>query len=279
MKTKPKTVICTTFELLIASGLYKLFHPSKTDIYYDIIENYSLNLWHQENRSFFIKLLFYPHIKFREALSSLFVSHYFYSDKIYLTQLNFIHKKPHTHLPNYYSSKEIKTVEKVNRDTQFLITGTISKDYGIEKGISWFLKILEQQPGAKLVVFGHQTGSFNQIENNQIEYRISTSHVPHQEILTAISECDVLLMPYIWSKCFEGCIPSKLYEAIHLGTRVLITYTPYLIEFEKLETITLLKDEMELGNPLPMPGYNKKNKEFLFINLYPELDLVFLKKT
>lgn len=275
-RKKPDFVVCITFELLLACGIYKLFRGNKTHVAYDIIENYSLNLWSQATHSFIWKVLFTPHIRVREWFSSFFMDHYFYSDQVYLEQLPFIHKKAHTYVPNYYSGTAPITSNNSKQATKILITGTISKDYGIEKGICWFIDYLKECPYAELTVLGHQTGYFNKTTHPKITYKLSRHAVSHHKVLTTMANCDVVFMPYLWTESFNGCVPSKLYEALFLEKKVVISYSKHLEPFKKLDGIYFVKDQLPKLTELKNPASNPR-EQFKFGSLYSALHPVYNK--
>ena len=275
IKTNPSTIICTTFELLLVSSLYKIIKGSKSSLYYDVIENYSLNLKHQSNRPWLIKLLFVPHIKLREWLSRPFIKHYFYSDKIYTAQLNFLKSKS-TYLPNYYSYPlSIQRKEKENSSIQVLIAGTISKDYGIEKGLQWFNELEKHNNNLSLLITGHQTSTFQKVTSTNICYQLEDNNVSHKKILEAIANCDMLLLPYNWTKSFDGCVPSKLYEALHFGTSVIIEESDHLNYFKKYSNVFFVSNLKDLKKI--KLTQSKIDTSFNFKTLYSQLDRVFTK--
>ena len=64
----------------------------------------------------------------------------------------------------------------------------------------------------------------NGIEN--IDFIVSTTPIPHQEILSHIGDNTIALLPYQVNKSTEKKIPTKLYEYIGLGIPVLISLNP-----------------------------------------------------
>lgn len=269
---KPTTVIITSFELISPSFIYAVFHR-KTSFYYDVAENYALNIKHQNIYKDLKQFLFYYFVKGNEKLSPLFVKHYFYTEKIYLKQLSFLTPSNATLIENRYSFPfEIKP-ETEKKAFTFLICGTISKAYGIEKGIHWFQHIQQLIPHAKLKIVGHLTDDFDLsvIKNNNITLETSTSPLHHKKILTAIKHADCLLLPYDWSKPFVGCTPTKIYEANALNTPIIIQKSVFLERFKFKNILQInTKNDLCKENISNLLAYRNELK-LPFFNVYYDL--------
>src|SRR5690606_30145917 len=90
-----------------------------------------------------------------EKTSHPAVDHYFFAERSYPFEFPYI--KNFTILENKFggeiTKREIKTIDPEN--INFIISGTITPVYGIEKAIGWFLELLKERPGLSLTVLGH----------------------------------------------------------------------------------------------------------------------------
>lgn len=227
---KPKIVIITTFELLLVSYIYSKRNKS-TAFFYDVSENYKLNLKSQGNYSIWKLPLLIKIISFNESIVHKFIKHYFYTEEIYRHQMKFLQKSNSTLIENRYSYPVPIKSDNKSKDITFLITGTISDSYGLKTGLEWFEHIKTIFPNAKLKIVGHSTTLFNIEKSESIITNISNAPLSHKLILQEIANADYILMPYKWSESFYGCTPTKLYEALELNTPVIISESDHLNKF------------------------------------------------
>lgn len=229
-KLKPKTVIIETFELILPSFFYWIFNFKYCNFFYDIRENYSLNWKDQKTQNNLFATLGLAYIKLNEALSKIFIKEYFISDAIYLEQLEFIHSKPTTLLKNLYAYPKEIIADKI--PTSYLVTGTLSKAYGIELAFDWARIILKENPRANIKFIGHLTDDFVFPADILATCKVITSisPIPHKQILEEIAQAEFLLIAYNWSGSFSGCIPAKIYEGIFLNTKIICNYDEHLVK-------------------------------------------------
>ncbi|MCR9016688.1 glycosyltransferase [Aquiflexum gelatinilyticum] len=223
IQVKPKLVIITTFELLPAALLGKLFF--RYNLVYDIRENYVLNLEQNKTLRGLNKSLSKLLVRFIECCSNPFIEHYFFAEKVY--QKEFPRIKNYTVLQNKYFGqiqdvKPVKLNEK--RKLRFLISGTLTEVYGIIEGIKWFQTILRHFPQASLTILGHITMiDYGEklrricLDQKSIHLQISENPLPYSDILKGYQETDIVLLPYHQIPSISPKIPSKLYESIALG--------------------------------------------------------------
>ena len=231
-KDKPDVLIISTFELLPAAVLAKMFF--KTRVIYDIQENHSLNIQLNETQSGIGKFLSKSLVKIIEFCSKPWVDHFFFAEACYMDELpNYI---PYTVLENKFfeescpvtSSKGLKGYQ-----FRFLISGTLTQVYGILEGIQWFKEINKHYPETRLHIIGHVTlpKYKTQIEslamgNHAISLEISQYPVPYAAILKAYHQADIILMPYYQILSIRPKIPSKLYESLALHKPCLFSPNP-----------------------------------------------------
>ncbi|WP_288371278.1 hypothetical protein [uncultured Algoriphagus sp.] len=233
---KPKILICCTWEYLIPAKILKPYLGFR--IIYDVQENYLANLDLIPNRSPWKVKLAKWLIEKSEGIKG--IDYYLLAEKCYQDEMP--SKKPFIILENKYSGPKYNpkppVVFKEKEAFEFLLTGTITPAYGTEKGVQFFLQILERFPKSKLRVFGHVTLEYfgknllDQFKNHpQISLELSSDPIPYSEVLDAIYRTDFLLLPYPNDKALAQKIPSKLFEAGALNTAVIIQENPTWTDF------------------------------------------------
>jgi hypothetical protein len=227
-KIKPDLLIINTHELLFIGVIFKLFTGKK--LVYDIRENYYFNLLFQKNYPWGLRHLLAFYVRAKEILLSNFVDHFFLAEQCYVDEISFI-KQQYSIIENKYLPPQNVLKKQHQLQTEFLISGTISKEYGVFEALRFF----NQLPAAKykLIIVGHcpnkQTFSdlkkeVNGIEN--IEFLVSATPIPHKDILAHIGNKTIALLPYQVNKSTENKIPTKLYEYIGMAIPLLVSPNP-----------------------------------------------------
>jgi len=239
IKIKPNVIIICTHELLFASWAYRLFFPSK--LIYDVQEDYFKNCYHSNAypRLFSILLAYYVRIK--EKIFSPWVTHFLLAEKIYTKDLNFIQNKS-TIIENkaLHKPKNLDNLLQLNltpfkrdknncKEVRIIITGTLSKKFGIFSALSFFEVYRKKTPSASLHIVGYaplvneQQKIKDYIKTRPYIYAIGIDTlVPHEKIIQLVSESDLVLMPYMLDQDTMGRIPTKLYECLSLHKPMLI---------------------------------------------------------
>ncbi len=223
IKIKPALIIVTTFELLLPAVLYKLAFGSK--LIYDIQENYSLNLRHNQSARKFSKSVFLLLVNFIEFCSRPFIADYILAESCYKDEMPWI-KNP-VILENKFAKEivafPVKSFDK-SQPIHFLITGTLTEVYGTLDALNWFVALVRLYPTAKLSVFGHVTipaygEKIREIAKGipQVQLTLSDTPIAYEQILEAYEQADLVLLPYHQIPSISPKIPSKLYECLALG--------------------------------------------------------------
>jgi hypothetical protein len=227
-KIKPEVLIICTHELLFIGILYKLFTGSK--LIYDVQENYFLNLIYQKNYPWGIRHLLAIYVRAKEILLANFIDYFLLAEQCYTEEIKFI-KQRYSIIENKYIPLEIERKKQNNLQVELLISGTISKEYGVFEALYFF----RQLPASKykLVIIGHcpNQQTFKELEKaingvDNIDFKVSLTPIPYQEILSQIEEHSIGLLPYQVNKSTQNKIPTKLYEYIGLGIPILISPNP-----------------------------------------------------
>ncbi|RDC63587.1 glycosyltransferase [Adhaeribacter pallidiroseus] len=235
---QPDLLIISTHEFLIVAVLFKLFFKKK--LWYDVRENYYLNLTTQNFYGGVTKHLLAYGIRVTEILSAPFIAHYLLAEKSYAGELPFI-KNKFTVLENKYisliaSPPVYKTfpVKIESRPIRFLFSGTISQMHGIFEAIALCQQLQERQAAISLTIIGYCAvpDTFNRLKELQKACSFITliggdSLVPHSEIVKQIQNCHVGLLPYQPHPSTFRCVPTKLFEYLANGLPVLVQENPY----------------------------------------------------
>lgn len=226
---RPHLVIVTTYELLPMALLGKMLLGFR--LVYDLQENYAQNLLLNESAPKSIRSLLATSIKAIEKVAHPFIDHYFFAEQIYHREFPYI--KNYTVLENKYTGKPSSPPRPLSHQPTFIISGTITPVYGIEKAVRWFMALQGHFPQARLQIVGHvPLRSFQKkleqvvASHPNIHLNISSQPLAYDLLLEAVRQADVVLMPYETSDSIRFKIPTKLYESIGLMKPVLISKNP-----------------------------------------------------
>ncbi|MFK7899807.1 MAG: hypothetical protein AB8B61_03510 [Cyclobacteriaceae bacterium] len=216
LKLKPSLIICTSYELLGSTVLTKLFF--RTKVIYDVQEDYFKNIYYASTLPSFIRKPLAYFIRSKEILWSWFVDHFFVAEKVYLEDVPFL-KENATLLENKAIQPEVVNEDK-KRGLHFLISGTLTKSFGILEGIAFAKKMHEIDDSVRLTVIGHVPDSsfYQELLNlnncSFIDLQLSLQPITYPEITKAYHKADYLLLPYQWQPHTQGKIPTKLYDGL-----------------------------------------------------------------
>jgi len=226
---RPKLVIVTTYELLPMALVGKLFLRYR--LIYDLQENYHQNVLLNQTLLAGIKKFVAGAIQLIERTAHPFIDHYFFAEQIYPSQFPYI--KNSTVLENKFAGELIPSKNTARKKTTFVISGTITRVYGVEKAIAWFIALQQEIPKLSLHIIGHIPLSNFKLSiekqvagHRNISLNLSSSPLPYAVILDAVRQSEIVLMPYDTIESIRTKIPSKLYESIALKKPILISENP-----------------------------------------------------
>ena len=223
---KPDLIICTTFELLLVSVLFRTRH--KVKIVYDIQEDYLKNLWFQKLYPYGFRHLLGLGIRALEFLLSPLISGFTLAEKTYQEDICFVRRKS-----LILENKSLR-IFKEKRGTNFevIFTGTVSSYSRAKECIELYLQVKNQLPESNLTVMGYVpiSGYKNFIESKfgnhpNIKLRLSNTPVPHHEIIDVIAMASLAIIGYIPNPVNMNKVPTKLYE--YTSAKL-----PYLVQSE-----------------------------------------------
>jgi glycosyltransferase involved in cell wall biosynthesis len=227
-KIKPQLLIIGTHELLFIGAIYKLISGCK--LIYDIRENYYFNLRYQKNYPFIGRQILAFYVRTKEIIFARIIDHFFLAEQCYVDEIKFT-KQRFTILENKYNPSEFAIKKSKNVEVDFILSGTISKEYGVFDALQFFSQFTA--PKIRLTIIGHcpnkhtfraLTKAIKGIDN--LTFKVSTSPISHQEILSYINDKSIGLLPYQPNNSTKNKLPTKLYEYIGMGIPVLISNNP-----------------------------------------------------
>ena len=137
-KIKPDILIINTHELLFIGVIFKFFTDKK--LVYDIRENYYFNLLYQKNYPNGLRHLLALYVRTKEILLSKFVDHFLLAEQCYADEIKFI-KRRYSIIENKFIPPEIDRLKQNNSQVEFLVSGTISKEYGVFDALYFFKQL------------------------------------------------------------------------------------------------------------------------------------------
>lgn len=224
-KINPDILIVCTHELLFIGLILKMI--KKIKLVYDVQENYYFNFLYQNNYPWGIRHILGIYVRIKEVLSANFIDHFILAEQCYSTELPFL-KSRFTIVENKFIAPETSFEKHVQKVTTYLLSGTISKDFGVLAAIAFIRQLPTNEN--QLIIIGHcpKKATIKMLEQitkaeQNIILELSSTPIPHQTILSKIGDKTIALLPYISNKSTENKIPTKLYEFIGLRVPVLIS--------------------------------------------------------
>ena len=230
LKIRPHLVISCTWEYLPILSLMKPILGFK--LVYDVQENYTFNLDLNPRLNEDKKQKRASWIRWAEKHAR--VDLYLLAEKCYQEEMP--EKKPFLVLENKFQGQYQKATPKnfkKQTEFKFCITGTLTPTFGTVQAIRWFQEIQKVYPKSKLSIIGHAPvpDFFQKLkgiekESHGIDWTISQTPIPHEQLIHTIAAADFSLLPYSLHSAIADKMPSKLFECAALGTPVLITPNP-----------------------------------------------------
>lgn len=237
---KPKIIIITTHELILPSLIFKLFTGAK--LYYDVRENYYLNIKHTQAFPPVIKHLVALWVRLKEVVSSPFIECYFLAEKVYAKELHFTKNKQ---LIIENKSQRGLIVKREDNNINFeniklLFTGTLAETTGVFNAIDLHQNLIQLHPEITLKIIGYcpDKNTLNRLQarlKNTINITLigGDELVNHDAIMSAIKEADLGIIYYPPNVANDYSIPTKLYEYLAAQLPIITESKPQYIELLK----------------------------------------------
>jgi hypothetical protein len=224
------TVVCTP-ELLLPAVTYKIICKSR--LWYDVQENYRLNVKHQDTYLGVFKPLLNLGVWLTETFSSRFVDQFLLAERGYAKELAFLNGRQII-LENKFVGIKPRGRTDPSAETNMIFSGTCSKENGIVEAISLVttlyqcgykvhLTIAGQVPDPQLLKFIENLAN----EHHYIKLIGSRALLPHATIMDLAAQADFGLVAHQPNPSTENCIPTKVYEYLGLGLPMILQQQPY----------------------------------------------------
>ena len=219
---RPGLLLISTHELLLPACLYYAIY--KVPVVYDVRENYRLNILHT---AAFPRLLRKPLawlVRQVEKLTAGSIAHFLLAERSYAAQLPFVSGK-YTVLENKFLAQPGRVAALRNSvplaqapDICLLYSGTIAESYGIFEAVKLAKALHQLDPRYHLLIIGYaaQAGVLQQLQNvitgkDFVRLIGGKTHVPHSEIVQAIQQAQVGLLPYHPRSQHRSVYPDKAF--------------------------------------------------------------------
>lgn len=232
-KRKPETVIITAIELLPLAALLKPFFGFK--LFYDVRENYQLNVKHQQEYGALARAVLLPMIALIEKLTFRTVDHFLLAEKSYQNEMKNLGKR-FTVLQNKTAlSHGYNTPVRWQKGAtiKLLFSGSISHYSGVIEALKIFEEIEKLHPHTELKIIGsyrdktlHDLLIQERNANSKIKLFIDSNPIPHHEIEKAISESNLGIVSYTPTPTNQNRIPTKMFEYAAFGLPYLYHRNP-----------------------------------------------------
>ena len=120
-----------------------------------------------------------------------------------------------------------------DKPLRLLYSGTIGRVYGIFEAIALAEQLHQLDTRTTLTIIGYcaDKATFQQVLH-QVHNKLYVTLiggdrlVPHQQIISAIKECNIGLLPYQPNESTFRCIPTKLYEYAAHALPMVVQHNP-----------------------------------------------------
>jgi glycosyltransferase involved in cell wall biosynthesis len=214
-RLRPHVVVITTHELLLQALLLKVFRGSK--LYYDVQENYYLNILHTDAFPRPFRGLIATYVRMKEMVFAPFIDRFILAEHVYLNQLRFARTR--AVVIENKAAGSLASARNYGKAVHFLFSGTLAKTTGVLEAIRLIGLLREVDPDITLTIAGFAP--------NADEFRALCAEVagkpyirlvggdqlvPHRQVLELIRNTDVGIISYSPNASTEGRLPTKLYE-------------------------------------------------------------------
>ena len=243
LKVKPHTIIVSTHELLIVTYLYKILFGCQ--FIYDVQENYYHNILYTDAFPSLIKPIIARWVRLKERVAKKRMDGYLLAEKIYLTELSDRIQEPNLVLENKYvgivpTSKEIVPIKDLPK-IKLLYSGTIATSYGVFEAIDLAIRlhVFNRKFELTIIGFAPDCRELTKVKNRInpfpfIKLISGNAPIDHTEILSAIQDHHIGLLPYRFNESTHLRVPTKLFEYFLNQLPVICSFNPTWKEYVEM---------------------------------------------
>jgi glycosyltransferase involved in cell wall biosynthesis len=238
VRIKADILIISTHELLWAGMFYKLLYGKK--LYYDVQENYYLNILHTDAFPAPLKTLIAAYVRIKERIVHLFIDHYLLAEQCYSEQMPWVKSKCTVLENKSYTFKKGHKANIPKPTIEFLYSGTIAAHYGIFEAIELIKKLYQKDKNIRLTIIGFaaQKEILSQLKAAITDFpfiRLIGGEFPVSptEIQKGIKEADYGLLPYQFNRSTQNRVPTKFFE--YAAQQLPMICSPHLNLHNRLE--------------------------------------------
>ncbi len=231
LQVRPDVLIVNSPDLLIVTVIYKiLFRPT---FIYDIRENYYYNLVHGNAFPVFTRNMFAMFVRGVEWCTRPFIDTYLLAERCYAWELPFVKGKYEIVENKYEPLSDVLVVPRRRGRYRLLYTGTIAESYGVYEAVALAKALHQVDDRYTLTIIGYEA---RPVERERLRGLVKKDSyirlvgvdepVPHEQIIRAIGEADLALVPYRDNRSFRDKIPTKFYEYIYHRIPLIIPRNP-----------------------------------------------------
>lgn len=234
-KVRPQILIVNTHDLLIVASLSRILFGLK--IYYDIQENYYLNLLHTNVFPQLVKQVLAGWVRSKEWLTSPLFHGFLLAEKCYYKELPFARSRSIV-IENKASIPEgfCRVADAGKAKTRLLFSGTLAPQTGVFRAIALARKLhhLDSRITLQIIGFSPIAATVSMIRNeikdcDFIRLTGGDQPVPHDQVFEAIRHADFGIISYDMAPHIQNRVPTKLYEYLACQLPILIqNHEPWL---------------------------------------------------
>ena len=230
LQLKPKSIIISTHELLLASVILKLITGCR--IYYDVQENYYRNILYTNAFPVWLRVPIAWFVRIKELISSPFITMFILAEVGYVKELSFVQRKSIVLENKFKRPADLPSVKtKTNDSINLLFSGTLDEATGVFDAIDLTKNLHASNNRIRLTLIGYcsRQATYLRIQQeisncNFIDLKSGNELVPHSEIIKEIKKADVGIITYPVTKITENRMPTKLFEYLGCGLPVLLPH-------------------------------------------------------
>lgn len=232
-EVKPEVLIVNTHEILLVAVANRIFFGTR--IFYDVQENYFLNLLYSDTYLPGIRHVLAVGVRLKEWLLSFLFDGIFLAEKCYLQELPFMA----WHATVVENKAVVPTgfarVPQPGK-IRLLFSGTLARTTGVFHAIALAKKLHTLDGRISLNIVGYSPLASTYAQLMQAVRGCSFIHitggdhlVPHTDIMEAICHADFGIIHYTLTPGTTNRIPTKLYEYLACGLPFVIqNHKPWL---------------------------------------------------